>query len=67
MVVAFRIQPYHYIGDKECASIDGSCAALLTMTITNISLFTGYVLVIINNEFGGKYSKLPDGTDDMSK
>lgn len=27
----------------------------------------GYVLVIINNEFGGKYSKLPDGTDDMKE
>lgn len=27
----------------------------------------GYVLVIINNEFGGKYSKLPDGTDDLKE
>lgn len=27
----------------------------------------GYVLVIINNEFGGKYSKLPDGTDDIKE
>lgn len=51
------------------AYIDGSCAALLTMIITNkiFHFFTGYVLVIINRDFGGKHRSIPNGEKDMRK
>lgn len=37
------------------------------MIITNITFFTGYVLVIINEDFGGRHCSIPNGKEDMGK
>lgn len=37
------------------------------MIITNITFFTGYVLVIINEDFGGRLCSIPNGKEDMGK
>lgn len=49
------------------AYTDDPCATLLTMIITNITFFADIVLVIINKDFDGRHSSIPNGEEDMRK